>query len=374
MARGARRNRGGILQTSGIAGSYAPQQDAVIISGTDRIFTSDFTAENLRAGTKISEVIVDNGISARLKTMSRAFEKMRWLSLQFRVAAKGGSTTSGGYIAAFIPDPLDEGIRYEQLLSHRGAVSGKWWETMQVGAVLSPVDLFTSSSGGDLRLHSPGKLVIYSDGAPSGSNTPLTVDVMWRVELKAPGFETEAEVATEYELLIDAWTVASANNLVPVKNGTAADGDAKSLLGPNAIDGLVLKLPWPIVVYTSSSTEPAFYLKVADGRVGMWNDAESTNEVKWLGTTTMVLPRGTQLTVFRDAAPKLAAVSRAATTPLSSSVESQERLCGVFLELLQLLRIRSQPSDETPGSPRSLSPSQARRARSSSASIESLHF
>jgi len=307
MAGRARNGGSGFLQNTGISGFATQQQDTIILSGVDRVFAADFSTAKLTAGSKVMELLIDNSISPRLETVSRAFEKLRWVELSFRVAAKGGSTTSGGYIAAFIPDPLDSSTTFATLLGHKGAVSGKWWETQVVKAQLPSLDLYTSASGGDLRLHSPGRLVIYSDGAPSGSITPITVDVSWRCQLKMPGFETAAEVAGEFTTIVPLWTTTGLEYLVPVKDATAADTDAATIFGAGIKEVESLRLPFPIVVYTDSSTELAFYLSVKGGKVVMYNDIGLEDKVAWKGKSSIVVPAGTNFQVFQIAPPSVKA-------------------------------------------------------------------
>jgi hypothetical protein len=326
MAGRARNGGPGILQNTGISGFTTQQQDSVILSGVDRVYAADIASAKITAGNKVMELLVDNSISPRLETVSRAFEKLRWLELSFRIAAKGGSTTSGGYIAAFIPDPLDSSTTFATLLGHKGAVSGKWWETQVVRAQLPAVDLYNSASGGDLRLHSPGRLVVFSDGAPSGDVTPLTVDVCWRCQLKMPGFETLAEVAGEFTSGASLWTVTGSEFLVPVKAATEAATDAVTVFGAGIKGVESLRLPFPIVVYTTDSTELAFYLLVKDGKISMYNDIGLDDKVKWKGNSSIVVPVGTLFQVFQIAPPTLK--SRGGIGMPLSTLEDQRASCS----------------------------------------------
>lgn len=172
-------------------------------------------------------------------------------------------------------------------------------------AQLPALDLYTSASGGDLRLHSPGRLVIYSDGAPTGSITPITVDVSWRCQLKMPGFETAAEVAGEFTTSVPLWTVTSKEYLVPTKAADETAADAITVFGAGIKEVESLRLPFPIVVYTNSSTELAFFVSVKDGKISMYNDIGLGDKVTWKGDSSIVVPAGTVFQVFQVAPPQL---------------------------------------------------------------------
>jgi len=291
--------------------------------------TIEAAVNTLNAGDQVANVLVGTAQSRRLSTVARAFEKYRFTSLKFRVACKGPSTVSGGFVAAYIPDPQEEVKDFQQVLSYQGAVSGKWWETVTITAHCPPAYLFVAR-GVEPRLRFPGRFVMFSDGAPSSSAVPITVDMIWAVQLSDPGFENPEEELTTIVAQTDIFPVNGHNMLVPKWEEPVSDSDCNACFGNNAWS--VARLRFPISTYTGTNeyVENAWFIQNQGGVLRMFNDAAGQNPCVWNGKIAQVLiPEGVILDIVKDRSPKPflgpqppAIHSRGAAGPTSGTAQS----------------------------------------------------
>jgi hypothetical protein len=107
------------------------------------------------------------------------------------------STAGGGYVAAFIEDPLDEDTSFDAIQGTHGAVMAKWWEHSMINVAKPAKDLLWTSLGENARLYSPGKLVLTAVGS-NDATVNVSVLCKWEVELSVPSLEEADAPITEY--------------------------------------------------------------------------------------------------------------------------------------------------------------------------------
>lgn len=306
---GKRLNNAARAKTNNVLANF-PQTEQTELSGTDRIFSVDARSENLASRSMVLNHLIELNMSRRMMAVARAFEKHKWLSLQFRIACKGASTISGGFVACFVPDPEDESVSFDTVLSHTGAVSGKWCDTQVITARLPTIDLY-NSSGPDARFRSPGRLVVYSDGAPSSERVPITIDMMWRVRFMYPGYEETKESAPDLIFQVDATMIESEDFLVPAGQSAATAGDAATFFGTAAIASFTYaQLPFALTVYKGdkSYVGDAWFVANQDGKLRLFYDRafKKPAPVYVVVDKNVVIAAGTRLTrIEKDPAPRL---------------------------------------------------------------------
>lgn len=225
-------------------GSSFQHTNSVVMRGCDRLVSLQLEQSATALGAIILDVLAEASMSKRLQTLSQAFERITFLSLTYRVTPKAASIITGGYVAGFVPDPEDSISTVESLLATQGAQSGHWWETREVRPRLERKQLFTHQ-GNEVRLRSPGRFVLISDGASTGS-LPLSVDVEWTVELSQPSFEDHKELSVTYTLRDDIISVPGSSFLKALHGG--------DIITPRPEPGMVFKLSIPLAVEYAEGT------------------------------------------------------------------------------------------------------------------------
>lgn len=176
---------------------------------------------------------------------------MKWHRLVFRVVPQVSTAASGGYVAAFFPDPTDRISSTQhglsKMTSQMGARTCKWWETANVVPKLGRDLLYTSFTPEEPRLGSPGKFVLACDSVSTQSGG-LTVYVDWDVELSIPSLEGAAEEESGIpSLQCDLWTLAGKNMIysMPVAGDTSKlEADARRAL-PGILPGTHFRMSSP---------------------------------------------------------------------------------------------------------------------------------
>lgn len=191
-ARGGRGGRGGRGRGGGNipapSGIKTTSGSTITVSGEDRI--SDFTVtEKDRNFKKV--YIIDSSMTPRLTTLSRAYQRIKFISLKVTVTPQVSAFTNGGYIAGFIMDPDDTSISKTTLQASQGSVVKKWYESATV--VMPPTNtLFYTSSGYEPRTRSPARFWIVVDFAPS-TTLNVVLSLTWKVQLTHPTYEDDKE-------------------------------------------------------------------------------------------------------------------------------------------------------------------------------------
>jgi hypothetical protein len=246
-----------------------PSIDGVVtISGRDRVFTETKIFED---GHIAATIPIFTGMSTRLGRIASAFTRINWISLTFEIDPKCAATTAGGYVAGFVPDPLDDNISLASLTSTKGAQSKKWWESSKFMISLPKVSMFTEEHENP-RLSSPGIFYVLVDG-PTGDSVTLTVTATWRVKLSQPTTE-EPQVGPPriVELLTDSNITAQ---------GIVSAKKVSELTGHLYPDGTIFYVPRYIVEWTEGSgdegTKIYSHVKVTSSdkaKAGFWKSSD----------------------------------------------------------------------------------------------------
>lgn len=190
--------------------------------------------DKIPATEVLLDVVIVPGLTTGLNSSSETWQQMRYDSLMFKVAPNNATSVAGSWMAAFVVDPTDEfpsSASKEQRLSwmrsHKYTASGKWWEA-KTFRVPGSVWLYTNA-GNDLRLSSPGRLVVISVDAPTG-DTPCTIDLDWTCSFRQEALQSAGKsTTTDY--------VTTANFEIDT-NGNVLSGE----VAPVPPDGTVLRL------------------------------------------------------------------------------------------------------------------------------------
>lgn len=138
--------------------------------------------------------VIGPGVLPRLRTLASAYQRIRYLSLQFVVEPQISTAASGGYVAAFIKDATDTPAgpgALNVLTAQAGSRTTKWWESVTVGCGSLPDLYYTSPDLSERRWSSPGIFALGVDGKCSIRDAPLTVYCRYSVELSEPSLEEE---------------------------------------------------------------------------------------------------------------------------------------------------------------------------------------
>ncbi|APG76927.1 putative capsid protein [Hubei permutotetra-like virus 11] len=180
-----RRTRTSNLPGFDIAPSRVPtvRGGMINISGEDRIGAFD-----LKSGKAVfMSVDISPSMSARLTTIARAYQRIKWNAVKIVVTPQASAMTNGGYVCGFIADPSDRAVTASDLSASQGAQTKKFYETAVV-YMPRKTDLLYTSAGEDPRLFMPASFWIISEGLPS-SNLTMIVSVVWDVTLSQPTLE-----------------------------------------------------------------------------------------------------------------------------------------------------------------------------------------
>lgn len=159
-------------------------------SNTDRLFHTTVPIGTAR-GSIIYDQIITPAIAARLQTQASLFQKIQYRSLRFEVQTQTPTTNSGGYVVAYLHDPQMEVGTGEAALRALTAIQGtktsKFWQSTDMNVKTTQQEYFTLQ-GNDIRLFSPGRFVVLSDGAPSEA-VSITILFHWTVGLTKPALQ-----------------------------------------------------------------------------------------------------------------------------------------------------------------------------------------
>lgn len=127
--------------------------------------------------------------SARLATLSRAYQRIKWHSLKFMIESSFSTVSGGGFVACFVRDPDDQPPedpleRVRWAMAQQQSADSKWYESVGLNVGEAPDLLFTSATA-EKRTYSPGEFFIVSKGGPGQVGT-ITVSFSWDVTLSEP--------------------------------------------------------------------------------------------------------------------------------------------------------------------------------------------
>jgi hypothetical protein len=159
-------------------------------SNTDRLFHITVPAGAPR-GTIIYDQIITPAIAARLQTQASLFQKIHYKNLRFEVQTQTPTTNSGGYVVAFLHDPQMEVGTGEAALRALTAIQGtktsKFWQSTDMAVRTTQQEYYTLQ-GNDVRLFSPGRFIVLTDGPPS-VDVSITILFHWTVGLSRPALQ-----------------------------------------------------------------------------------------------------------------------------------------------------------------------------------------
>ena len=168
------------------------------ITGTDRIAHIANIA-GMEEGTVVLDVPITCSDVPRLETMGKAYQRVIFDKLVFRVVPMSSTANSGGYVAAFVPDVRDvlgSGPNtLNRLVAQDGAKIAKIWQSTNVAHKCVRDLLYTSiPPKGELRLSSPGRFVIALESTipAKGDTIPISVYMDWSVLLCEPSLEVDS--------------------------------------------------------------------------------------------------------------------------------------------------------------------------------------
>lgn len=166
---------------------------------TDRAVGSDIIESinidpNVAPGTVLASITITPDMTQRLERTCSRFQRVVWLQQTFRVDPGFPSTTGGHFAVAYVRDPEDQAPAASSPLeimswvaAQRISAQGKWWQPITLTVPANGDKLYTSQ-GSDLRLYSPGKLVIICIGTPAQAGS-VSVWFDWHVSLAEPSIE-----------------------------------------------------------------------------------------------------------------------------------------------------------------------------------------
>lgn len=254
-------------------------------SATDRLFTTTLRSQAER-GTVIYDQAITPSLLPRLRQQAGVFQKICWHSLTFEIQTQTPTTTGGGYVVAFAVDPLLEvgsgQVALNAITTMQGAQTSKTWQSVVFSAPVTKNPLFVAN-GADLRLYSPGRLIVVVDGPPN-VDVPITIIAKWTVSLSSPARVQLAQsipqptltasflYTGQEEVRFENWSPTS-NSITPGVD----DPKAKNML--TAFSGLMplsmyqsivyYKMPHPVPILTTDPISPLamaeFIGFVADG-------------------------------------------------------------------------------------------------------------
>lgn len=254
-------------------------------SATDRLFTTTLRSQAER-GTVIYDQAITPSLLPRLRQQAGVFQKICWHSLTFEIQTQTPTTTGGGYVVAFAVDPLLEvgsgQVALNAITTMQGAQTSKTWQSVVFSAPVTKNPLFVAT-GADLRLYSPGRLIVVVDGPPN-VDVPITIIAKWTVSLSSPARVQLAQsipqptltasflYTGQEEVRFENWSPTS-NSITPGVD----DPKAKNML--TAFSGLMplsmyqsivyYKMPHPVPILTTDPISPLamaeFIGFVADG-------------------------------------------------------------------------------------------------------------
>lgn len=172
-------------------------------SGTDRLAHIEDISAFSTGDVVLSEQIEPSRFE-RLGRLAGIFQRIKYNKLVFEIRSQTPTSTSGGYVVAFVRDPTDRIVGGDKGLNQLSAQAGSqtlnWWQSTKISVTGDKSVFFTSHPlAGDVRDFSPGRIIILCDGKTAGAGS-LTITCNWQVELTEASLEDDIE---EPERLVD---------------------------------------------------------------------------------------------------------------------------------------------------------------------------
>lgn len=315
------------------------QSDAARMSGVDRIFHGPVIL-GMRSETVVCDLLITPGLFRRLAVVSKAYQKIRYLRLRFRVEPQVSTTTSGGYVVAFVADPSDDVTDINALTSQQGSVTTKWWQGSSVSCTSRDRAYYTSNSV-EVREYSPGRLVVMVDG-PATQAGSVTIFAEWSVELSGPSLETS--LSKDIVATADWWSRDGHIGLFSRAN-KGFNGDVRSMIADFKVGDyyrVEADVVYPSPTKGQYNTLTWVYVKSVSDLIPCWGDRDEQDDTA-LTQTSFVLREGTVLRRYRETAVSGEAMPLSSYVLPTTTADSQNlyELCGKLLRLLSISSGRS---------------------------------
>lgn len=317
------------------------ETDSATVSGQDRLLhVADI--KNRTHGSIIVSEMVTPASFVRLSKIASAWQRVVWVELMFRVVTQITSAVSGGYVAAFVRDPADDGpaVAGENsliwLTSQQGAVASKWWQSSNLRIPLEKRSYYTSV-GVDVRDYSPGRFVLAVDGVANQSGS-VTVYAHWRVRLTEGSLEVPSETTSPVTSITDVGNINGKKGLYALASSSAK---WSSMFSEDFPDGTYFQLPSAITWSVGATVHTVWFVVKSTASAVFFAKTRNSGAVEGVNDSDQLLiPQGTVLIpVF----PHLQGECQG--SPLCGEVESSclETLRGLSRE--QQILVLSQLSD-----------------------------
>lgn len=299
-----------------------PGTSAITLNGEDRL-----AVLTVKKGKSLLQSFnINAGMSSRLSTIAKAFQRIRWVSLTFTVTPQCSAMTNGGYVAGVVPDPDDNLATSSSLSSTQGSQTKKWYEAATVRMPSKP-DLLYTSPGFEPRQTDAGRLWLASEGKPSDDVTVI-VTSRWRVQLSLPS--VEALVGDSFVLSGTLKSKKSNYNMTYYPHcSTNGQDDFSSQIPSHLRDKAgdhYFRVPTFTVEYVADAggflSDQMHYIvfRTSDNKCYYSSDGDTINSTSWASTADdqVLVIEGTYCKYVGQGNP-CAAVSYAAPQPSLSS-------------------------------------------------------
>lgn len=172
--------------------------------GTDYITVVQ--GESWSDGETLFNLTVTPSLMPQMNKIAATFQKIKYHSLTFELSSHMPTSTAGGYIMAFVPDPADklpsDIIRRKQhMVATPGSTKDSIWKSGRLQVLEGggsswnrclPTDYLFTSQGNDIRLHSPGVFNVVVDGSVNQPGS-LSLSIHWDATFHVESLEQSSE-------------------------------------------------------------------------------------------------------------------------------------------------------------------------------------
>jgi len=226
-----RRRASGMLTIGTTTGVGQPtvfqpkSSNSVVIERTARVAEVDnITGSPLERGHKILDMLVEPDMTPDFAALGSRFQFTNYLALQISVITSFPATTSGSYMVSFLQDPAEEVACGAQALSDLTSVEGtrvvNAFESTIIKVPVSNTCAYYNAhrEGADIRLHSPGRIVVLVDG-PINQQGTFTVNMTYKIRLSRP-VTAQAETVVEPPIRITRPIISGDHGIFHQTDGT----------------------------------------------------------------------------------------------------------------------------------------------------------